>query len=77
MNLNQAIIRRIEEVTKEKGTNICDACLKGGMSPSAVYDLLKGMTKFSKIVTVKSFCEGAGITLKEFFDREYFNQVED
>ena len=75
--LNEAIIRRINEVCKEKGINICDACLKGGMSPSAIYDLIKGRTKCSKVITVKRFCEGAGITLSEFFDREYFNEIEE
>lgn len=47
------------------------------MSPSAIYDLFKGRTKCSKVITVKRFCEGAGITLKEFFDREYFNDIEE
>ena len=75
--LNEAIIRRINEVCKEKEINICDACLKGGMSPSAIYDLIKGRTKCSKVITVKHFCEGAGITLSEFFDRDYFNEIED
>ena len=77
MNTNQAIIKRIEEIVKEKGVTVCDACLKGGMSPSAIYDILKGRTKSLKIVTVKRFCEGAGITLKEFFDRDYFNDMDD
>ena len=77
MNLNDAIVKRIEEICKEKGTNICDASLNGGMSPSAIYDLVKGRTKCSKVITVKRFCEGAGITLSEFFDREYFNDFEE
>lgn len=77
MTLNDAIITRIHEICTEKSTNICDASLKGGMSPSALYDLTKGRTKCSKIITVKRFCEGAGITLKEFFDRAYFNDIEE
>ena len=77
MKLNDAIIKRIQEVCEEQNVNICDASLKGGMSPSAIYDLMKGRTKCSKIITVKRFCEGAGITLKEFFDRDYFNEPED
>ena len=75
MQLNDAIIKRIEEVCAERGVNVCDASLKGGMSPSAIYDLLKGRTKCSKVITLKRFCEGAGITLKEFFDRDYFNDM--
>ena len=77
MKLNDAIVKRIYEVCKEKSLNICDASLKGGMSPSAIYDLIKGRTKCSKVSTIKTFCQGAGITLTEFFDREYFNDFED
>lgn len=77
MNLNQAIIKRIEEITAEKNVSVCDACLKGGMSPSSIYDIFKGRTKCSKVITIKRFCEGAGITLQEFFDRDYFNEIEE
>lgn len=77
LKLNDAIIKRIDEICAERGLNVCDACLKGGMSPSAIYDLYKGRTKCSKVITIKRFCEGAGISLKEFFDRAYFNDIED
>ena len=77
MKLNDAIVKRISEICKEKGVNVCDASLKGGMSPSAIYDLIKGRTKCSKVITVKRFCEGVGVTLSEFFDREYFNDIEE
>ena len=77
MKLNDAIIMRIEEVCRERGTNVCDASLNGGMSPSAIYDLIKGRTKCSKVSTIKAFCQGAGITLAEFFDKDYFNDFEE
>lgn len=77
MKLNDAIVNRIEEICSERNSNVCDIALKGGMSPSAIYDLIKGRTKCSKIITVKRFCEGAEITLSEFFDREYFNETEE
>ena len=77
MKLSDAIVKRIEEICEAQNSNICDIALKGGMSPSAIYDLTKGRTKCSKIVTVKRFCEGAGITLSEFFDRNYFNDPEE
>lgn len=78
MKLNDAIIKRIEEICELKSSNVCDISLKGGMSPSAIYDLQKGRTKCSKVITVMRFCEGAGITLSEFFDKPYFNDcIED
>ena len=77
MNLNDAIVKRIDEICKQRGSNICDIALNGGMSPSAIYDLVKGRTKCSKVITVKRFCEGAGMTLSEFFNREYFTDLEE
>ena len=77
MKLSEAIAMRIDEICKESGKNVCDLSLKGGMSPSAIYDLIKGRTKCSKVITVKRFCEGAGITLREFFDRSYFDDMEE
>ena len=77
MKLNEAILMRIEEICKEQNSNICEICLKGGMSPSSIYDLSKGRTKCSKVITVKRFCEGADITLSEFFNKDYFNEIED
>ena len=77
MNINDAIIKRIKELCEEKNINVCETALNGGKSPSALYDLIKGRTKCSKVSTIKAFCQGAGITLSEFFDKEYFNDFED
>ena len=77
MDLNDAIVKRIEEICKEKNINVCEAALNGGKSPSAIYDLMKGRTKCSKVSTIKAFCQGAGITLSEFFDKDYFNDFEE
>ena len=77
MKLNDSIVQRIKELCEEKEINICNASLKGGMSPALIYDLFKGRTKYAKVITIKRFCEGAGITLSEFFDRDYFNEMEE
>ena len=45
--LNDAIVKRINEICDEKSLNVCDACLKGGMSPSAIYDLIPPMQKLA------------------------------
>lgn len=77
MDINEAIIRRIKELCEEKNINVCGTSLSGGKSPSAIYDLIKGRTKCPKVSTVKAFCQGAGISLSEFFDRDYFNDFEE
>ncbi len=77
MRLNEAIVKRIFEICDEKKISVCEAALRGGKSPSAIYDLVKGRTKCSKVETIRHFCEGAGITLAEFFDRDYFINSDD
>ncbi len=77
MKLNEAIIRRIREICQDKKISVCGATLNGGKSPSAIYDLVKGRTQCPKVETVARFCEGAGITLTEFFNVEYFNRLDD
>jgi len=77
LKTNEAILKRINEICKETGKNVCNACLNGGKSPSALYDLIKGRTKCPKVTTVKNFWDGAGITLSEFFARDYFNDLDD
>lgn len=77
MNLNEATKRRINEVCKQKNIKIAEACLNSGMSPSPIYDLFKNRTKSPTIITLKRFCSGAGITLAEFFSKDYFNDFEE
>ncbi len=77
MNLNEATKRRILEVCKQKKVKIAEACLNGGVSSSSIYDLFKNRTKSPTIITLKRFCLGAGITLEEFFSKDYFNDLED
>ena len=77
MKLNEAIVKRIDDICKEKNISVCEATLGGGKAPSAIYDLVKGRTQCSKVTTIQSFCEGAGITLSEFFDSPYFDGLDD
>ena len=77
MRLNEAIVKRINEICNDRKISLCDASLKGGKSPSALYDLIKGRTKCSKVDTINSFCEGVGITLSEFFNVDYFNDLDE
>ena len=52
MKLNEAIIKRINDICKEKKISVCEAALGGGKSPSALYDLVKGRTQCSKVTTI-------------------------
>ena len=77
MLIKEAIITRIEELTKEKGMKINEICLAGGLTPSTYYDFVNGRTKLPKVDTIKKICQGSNITMAEFYDRDYFNDYEE
>lgn len=77
MNIRDAAIMRIEELCAEKGKKVNEFCLKGGLTPSVYYEFVNGRTKLPKIDTIKKICQGAGITMSEFYDRDYFNDYEE
>ncbi len=76
MKLNEALSLRIKEVCLQKKSNISKISLNGGMSPSNIYDINKGRTKGTEILTIAKFCDGAGISMAEFFNSPLFEDLE-
>lgn len=76
MKIEKAVVDRMLEIAENKKMSICDICLKAGMSPSNIYDLIHKRTKYSKINTIQKFCEGAGVTLGYFFSTKVFDNIE-
>ena len=77
MNLDEAIRKRITEIIDEKKISLTNLCLISNLTPSTVFDFMYKNTKTPNTITIKKICYGAGITLKDFYDREYFNNFDD
>ncbi len=77
MRLGDALKTRIEEILADKNMTLTALCLNSNLTPSTVFDFMSGKSSYPKIITIKKLCAGAGITLKEFFDRDYFNDIEE
>lgn len=59
MKIEDAKIKRILKVSKDKKMSICDKCLKDGMSLSNIYDLIHKRTEQdSKITLFNIFVKG-------------------
>lgn len=74
--LPEAIKLRIIELLSENNLSAYRLSYKGGISPSNVSDILRGKVIEPTISTLLHICEGANITLKEFFDSPIFDEVE-
>ena len=77
MKLEEAITKRINEILVAKQTTLTALCLESNLTPSTMFDFMSGKSKCPKVITIKKLCSGAGITLKDFFDRDYFNDIDD
>ncbi len=76
MTVDAATRQRIKELLTEKETNISELCLKGGLTPSTLYDFMRGTTGHIQLNTIKQICMGFEIRVCEFFDRPYFDDYE-
>lgn len=73
MELGKAIKKRINEFVKDKNT-LTKICLNSNITPSTIFDFMNGKSKYPNILTIKRLCVGLNITLKEFFDKSYFDE---
>lgn len=76
MLLPEAIKLRIIELLDTNNLSAYKISYKGGISPSNISDVLRGKVSEPTVSTILHICEGANITLKDFFDFDLFNEVE-
>ena len=77
MKLHEAVGERIEFYCKERGITPNKLCTMSGVIQSTVNSIFSGRSKNPKLATIQYLCEGLGITLKEFFDCDLFENLED
>lgn len=77
MSLDDALRTRIKELIDERNITLTALCLTSNLTPSTVFDFMYNKSKSPKIITIKKICIGAGITLEEFFARDYFNDSDE
>lgn len=77
MNKQQeALLERLDELCKEKGISYYALSYKADVALSTMVNIREGRSKNPGIFTIMKLCDGLGITMKEFFDSELFNDIE-
>lgn len=77
MNTYTAVKERLLQLLGNKKLSIHKLSLESGVSPSTIKNILYGKSVNPGIVTIKMLCDGLGITLKEFFESEKFDSLEE
>lgn len=76
MITREAVAERILELCKEKGITINGIAYLSAIPPSTVKNIIYGVSKNPGIVTIKMICDGFDISLPEFFDSDFFYDLE-
>ncbi len=76
MNTKEAVAKRILQLCEEKHIAINALANISGVAPSTIYSMLNEKSQNPGVVSIKKICDGLEITVREFFDCEFFDSRE-
>lgn len=76
MNAKEAVAARILALCDERGIAINALASCSGVAPSTVYGMLNAKSQNPGVVSLQKLCDGLGISLREFFDDDLFDNIE-
>lgn len=76
MQICEATVKRIEELRKRDRLTLYALAYKTGMPPSTLKCIINGRSKNPSIVNIKKIAEGFNMTIREFYDSDLFDDLE-
>lgn len=76
MNTKEAVAKRILELCEERNIAVNALATTAGVSPSTVYSMLNEKSQNPGVVSLKKLCDGLDISIREFFDSDLFDDLE-
>ena len=76
MLIKEAVEKRIVELCNERGIAINALANISGVSPSTVYSILNEKSQNPGVASIKKLCDGLEISIREFFDSDLFDDLE-
>ena len=76
MKVCEATNMRIQQLRKEKRMTVYALIYQSGMPSSTVKSILHGKSQNPGIVNIKKIAEGLGVTIREFYDSDLFDELE-
>ena len=74
--VKEAVVARFLEILLQRGMKANELAIRSGVTPSSVYSMLDSRRKEVSVNLVKKLCDGLDITIKDFFDSEIFDDLE-
>lgn len=76
MTIGEAARSRILELCRERGITVNKLATLCGITQSTLNNIVSGRNRAMTLSTVQKICDGLDITIKDFFDSNVFNAIE-
>lgn len=76
MKIKQAVAQRIINLCKERNIAVNALGNISGVNPSTIYSMLNSKSQNPGVVSIQKICDGLEISIREFFDDDIFNDIE-
>ncbi|MCH5170892.1 MAG: helix-turn-helix transcriptional regulator [Oscillospiraceae bacterium] len=76
MKIKQAVAQRIINLCKERNIAVNALGNISGVNPSTIYSMLNSKSQNPGVVSIQKICDGLEISIREFFDDDIFNNIE-
>ena len=76
MAVKDAVVRRFQEICRERGIKFNELATLSGVTPSTVYSMMDARRRDVSIVTIKKLCDGLELSLGDFFSTPEFEALE-
>ena len=76
MTIAEAVVKRLFELCNERNLTVNKISNISGITQSTVSDIVNGTTTIAGIATIKKLCDGFEISIREFFNSDLFDDLE-
>ena len=76
MKVKDIVAERFLKICKERGIKLNELANVSGVTPSTVYSMLNEKSKNPGVASIKKICDGLEISIREFFDSDLFDDLE-
>ena len=76
MNTKEAVAKRILDLCAERDRAVNALAGISGVSPSTIYSMLNEKSQNPGVVSLKKLCDGLDISIRQFFDCDLFDDLE-
>ena len=76
MNTKEAVAKRILNLCEERNMAVNALASVSGIPPSTIYSMLNEKSKNPGVVSLKKICDGLEISIRDFFNDDLFDDLE-